>query len=236
MDKLNKLGLDVLKYKEEINKDYPEIVKKSLVQSVNLLAESNIIDADILYAILHDETDMEGLNLLLLEKSSCRKSLEELLSEYEEIRELFNEYLGLEDCDESEIKTVSNVKEENIMVVKNFMYGSEFAKEYFGTSNQQCLKNLMNRQGVFERFAVLRLGKLMVDFIESCGISDNEYKFEVTFSEVFYDNNKECYGIGLIFRIPIDDIEIEEKMQEISKQIQSIIDDSIKFFNIKMQP
>lgn len=236
MDKLNKLGIEILKYKEELNKDYPEIVKRSLNQSVNILAETQVIDVDVLYALTHNETDLEGLNLLLLEKPYCRKTKEELLAEYEDIRILFNEYLGIEDDDESEIKTVSNVKEENILVAKNFTYNSEFAKEYFGIPNQQTLKTFMARQGVFEKFAILRLGKVIKDFIEECYENENKFKFDITFSDVFYENNKECYGVSLIFKIPVEVIEIEENMIEISKEIQELIDNSIKYFNIKMQP
>lgn len=235
MDKLNKLGLDVLTYKKELSKDYPEIVKKSLEQTVNILAENNVIDVDVLYALTDKNTDVNNLNLLLLEKPFCRKTMEELLAEYEDIRILFNEYLGIDDNDNSEIKTVSNVNEESLLVAKNFMYGSDFAKEYFGISNQQNLKTLMNRQGVFEKFAILRLGKIVKDFIEeSC--ANSEYGFDITFSDVFYENNKECYGIGLIFKIPIEIVEVEESMENISKQIQDLIDNSIKYFNIKMQP
>lgn len=236
MDKLNKLGLEILKYKEELNKDYPDIVKRSLTQSVNILAETQVIDVDVLYALTHNETDLENLNLLLLEKPYCRKTKEELLAEYEDIRILFNEYLGIEDSDEAEIKTVSNVKEENILVAKNFTYDGEFAKEFFGIPNQQTLKTFMARQGVFEKFAILRLGKVIKDFIDDCYANNNPSKFDITFSDVFYENNKECYGVSLIFKIPIDVIEIEENMTEIAKEIQELIDNSIKYFNIKMQP
>lgn len=233
MNKLNKLGVELINYKEELNKDYSDLIIRSLNQTINIMAENEIIDIDIHYALTHEEVDIEGLNNLLLEKKTCIKTQEELLAEYDEIRSIFNEHLGIEDDEKSDIKTISNIQDDNIIVAKNFTYNSEFAKNYFGIPNKQSLKTFMARQGVFEKFSILRLGKIIKDFIEENPTSKDN--FEITFSDVFYENINECYGVSLIFKIDINVIELEENMDEIAKDIQDLINKAVEYFNDKMK-
>jgi hypothetical protein len=46
MNRINQKGMDLLGYKEQLLKDYPELVKKSLLLAVEQMVEnSNSIDA-----------------------------------------------------------------------------------------------------------------------------------------------------------------------------------------------
>ena len=118
MNKLNGLGQELLSYKKELlREDYPAIVKKSLEIAVNKMAEDNVIGIDIHYDLIHNDITMEQLNELLLKSKTCMKTAEELLSEYEVLREALNSELGKEIHDDT-VNTISDIKNEKIILAR----------------------------------------------------------------------------------------------------------------------
>ena len=75
----------MLRYKNELNKDYPELVINSLLSMVYKLAEDGVIDVDTHYAVKEKSVSKESLRGLFLDKSTFLKTHEELFAEYEDI-------------------------------------------------------------------------------------------------------------------------------------------------------
>lgn len=94
----------------------------------------------------------------------------------------------------------------------------------------------MKKNGIFEKFAMLRLSKIFKDFIED--IDKRDIHFQVKNTSVFFDSIRTVYGIYLDFIIPIDYIEDEESefdIAELRNKIKTIIQDADIMFAEKMK-
>lgn len=231
MEKLNKFGSEMLEYKKELQKDYPELIIKSLNQTIDHLAENGVIDVDTHFAIKENSIDEQGLRELLLQKQNFLKTKEELFVEYEGIRLKLNEYLEITDENNSEIKSISSVDEEQLCITKEFILTEQFLKDYFDIESENDFNVLMSRKGFIEKFAILRLNKVLKDFIKQQETSDS---FTYMNSNVFFEAERNVYGIYLLFKIPIDNTVANDKLEEIAKHIKYIIEESEVFFKKKM--
>lgn len=231
MNKLNRVGNQMLEYKVELGKNYPELVINSLLSTVDKLAVDGVIDVDTHYSLKEKDVDFNALRELLLSKTSFLKTHEELFAEYEEIRHKINELLGIDDENEI-IKTVSSVSNEKIAITKEFTITEDFIKEYFYIESDKDYEILMKRKGFVEKFAILRLEKILKDFKVYAEIQSTLY--EVVNSNVFFEAERNVYGIHLLFNIPIKNIEDKENIEAISTEIKKIIDSSSNYFESRM--
>lgn len=234
MNKLNALGNELLEFKKEYNKDYSSIIKKSLDIAIDKMAEDEIIDVDIHYSLKDETSDISNFKLLLLEKAKCLKTVEELLVEYETIRAKLNNVLDISEEDtENSVETLSSVKHEKISITKEFIITEKFIREYFVVESDEDFKELMKRRGFIEKFAIIRLNKILKDFVTQNAICSSN--FEILNSNVFYEVDRNIYGIHLLFNIPIDNLETEEAIEDIGLEVKEIVSESEKFFDSKMQ-
>ena len=233
MNKLNKVGNQMLEYKNELNKDYPELVINSLLSMVDKLAEDGVIDVDTHYAVKEKSVSKESLRKLLLDKTAFLKTHEELFAEYEEIRSKINDILGIDNEDLNEvIKTVSSVNNEKIAITKEFIITEDFIRNYFYIESDKDYEILMKRKGFVEKFAILRLDKILRDFKTQKEIQSDYY--EVINSNVFFEAERNIYGIHLLFNIPIDNLEEENGLIDIVSEIKNIIEEANEYFDSRM--
>ena len=231
MNKLNKVGNQMIEYKVELGKDYPELVINSLLAMVDKLAVDGVIDVDTHFSLKEKDISIESLRELLLSKTNFLKTHEELFAEYEEIRNHINELLGIDDENEI-IKTVSSVTNEKIAITKEFIITEDFMKNYFYIETEKDYEILMKRKGFVEKFAILRLEKILRDFKAHAEIQSEDY--EVINSNVFFEAERNVYGIHLLFNLPIEKIEDKERLEIIIEEIKVLMDKSTEYFESRM--
>ena len=231
MNKLNKVGNQMIEYKVELGKDYPELVINSLLAMVDKLAVDGVIDVDTHFSLKEKDISIESLRELLLSKTNFLKTHEELFAEYEEIRNHINELLGIDDENEI-IKTVSSVTNEKIAITKEFIITENIMKKYFYIENEKDYEILIKRKGFVEKFAILRLEKILRDFKAHAEIQSEDY--EVINSNVFFEAERNVYGIHLLFNLPIEKIEDKERLEIIIEEIKVLMDKSTEYFESRM--
>lgn len=240
MNKYNKIGMEVLGYKEELlNPNYPTLVRKALLSAVDALQTNEIIDVDVHFSMKDNAISIATFEQLLLEKPKLIKTGEELFKEYESIREIFDGKLRKCSVFEQEkdlaiVTTESKVDIEQIHIISTFKIDADFAADYFGKRDAE-LDSLMKRKGFVERFTVLRYNKMMGDFLykqegynEETGKVDVIDGVSICATPVFFAPEQETYCSEFMIYVDINMIEDETTHDEImeiaEKKIKEIND------------
>lgn len=225
MNKFNQYGETVLEYREEfLNTEYPKLVHNSLKTTIE-----EKYDNDIATLIKNTDLSETEFKKELSKIKLCLKTEEELKEEYQEI---IDQLLLEEDSYDSRC----NVAEETIEVTKEYILDELFFKHYFDVQDDNIFEKLMKKNGIFEKFAMLRLSKIFKDFIQD--IDERNLKFTVEKTQVFFDSDRNVYGIYLDFIIPIDYIEDENSgfnIDDLRNKLMTIIQDADIMFKTKMQ-
>lgn len=240
MNRYNEIGMEVLAYKAEMDKQYPPLVRSALESAVDQMQENSLIDLDVHFALKNKEVSNEEFKQLLLEKKNLVKSAKELLSEYDALRVAFDEELRKREVFQkdnlSSVLTESKVEEEQIHVICAFKIDSDFAAGYFGKADEEELEKLMKRKGFVERFVLLRYNKMMSDFLskhegydESVGFVEIMPYVYLSASQVYYGLKDAAYYSEFMIYIDIKALEdgnyddivdmCEEKIGEINDYI-----------------
>ncbi|HFJ9376766.1 MULTISPECIES: hypothetical protein [Bacillus] len=233
MNKYNVFGMELISYKTEILKDYPDIVKRSLHDTFDKLLEHNAIDEDIHFSLKDDGMDTDRFKSFILTKIKCIKSNEELLVEYEVIRERLESHIQ-ELIQSQELETESFVEKENISIIKKFVIDTEFAQEYFGIEEKDLEKS-MKPKGFVEKFAVLRLPKILKDFVQIDGVQSEYFNYEAINSFLVYREEETTnYCIDLCLSIPIDIAEDETKTVAIMEDVSNVVSKAEEYFGERL--
>lgn len=229
MNKYNQLGIELINYKQELTKNYPDIVKRSLHLSIDQLMQNNIIDIDTHYALKDGSTSIDNFKGYIIEKPAYIKTSEELLIEYEALREKLNIKLNENELSEI-VHTQSYVEKEKIAINKTFIIDENYVVKYFGVPRED-LEKLMKRKGFIEKYAVLRLPKILGDFLKT--IDYPPELFKCTASLVYFDVDKNGYCIDLIFDTPVEVVEDDTNIEEIVLNIKDIVKNAIHFYEAR---
>lgn len=227
MNKFNNLGMEVLDYKTEYLKDYPKLVHDSIGIAIDNKAD--IVD-DIKAHLKDTSLKIEDFRTYLLTQPSCLKTYEQLLVEYEQIRSAIDSILAKNTIGK-ELNTFSKVEDETIQLTQEFIITDEFIKNYFYVENDKEFESLMNRKGFIEKFAILRLTKILNDFIDSL---DAYSDFSIRHTLVFFNSEKNVYGIYLEYIIPIDVFENSSKIESIGNSIIKVAEKADKNYKDRM--
>ena len=224
MNKFNELGMNALAYKEEFLKDYPEIVHNSIALAIDNSTYSTEVkellkNKDVSYVEFKDKLKSE---------TSCLKTYQELLADFEVFRLKLNDVL-LKDTDLDNVKTFSEVENDCLQVVQEYIITETFIRDYFDISDDKEFEKLMSRKGFIEKFAILRLNRIFKDFLSNIKTNLNVHQ-----TSVFFSSEKNVYGILLEFLLPIDEIDEHEDFSEIGAEIISICKDANTNFNKRM--
>lgn len=220
MEKLNGFGLELQSLKQELLKpDYPPVVKKSLVTLAHSMVEKKQIDVNLHLLLTDEKTSLEDFTALLHETPSCLKTKEEMFAEYEQIRERLQ--AALEKMEPgTPVKSKSLVETEQLVFTQTFRLDKQWVCDYFGQPPEEVGK-LMVRNGFVEKFAVLRLAKILEDFLSSGDFAYRE-GVDVKATRVFYDVDHGYYGIHLMFYLEIEEAENFEAAQAHLEYIRDI--------------
>ena len=146
----------------------------------------------------------------------------------EEYQELIDQLL----LEGEEYDNRCNIENETIDITKEYILDETFFKKYFDVIDETTFEKLMKKNGIFEKFAMLRLSKIFKDFIED--IDKRDISFSVDKSQVFFDSERIVYGIYLDFVIPMDYLE-DADLDELRNKIKTIIQDADIMFREKMK-
>lgn len=230
MNKINNVGMKLIEYKTELLKDYPQIVKDSLILALDKLLETKILDVDTYYLIKDESHSIDEFSEYLLTKKAYSKTEQEILQELEILRKRFNdklENLGIG----YDLRTESIVDKEIVMASKKFIIDEKFVMDYFGVSEKDVLQ-LTKRRGFVEKFAVLRLPKIFNDFLNK--ITYPKELLKVDASLVYFDEEDLGNAIDLVFEVGVEQLENEEELEQICEKIKELKEDAEEFYRERM--
>ena len=220
MNKFNQYGETVLDYRQEyLNKDYPKLVHNSLKTTIE-----EKYDYDLASLIKNTVLSESEFKKELLAFPMCLKNAEELMEEYQEIID----QLLLEG---EEYDNRCNLENESVEITKEYILDETFFKKYFDVVDESTFEKLMKKNGIFEKFAMLRLSKIFKNFVED--IDKRDLEFDISKSQVFFDSERIVYGIYLDFSIPMDYLDTVD-IDELRNKIKTIIQDADIMFREKM--
>lgn len=228
MNRINQQGMELIQYKIELSKNYPEIVKKSLILALEQMLENHIVDLDT-YMNIKDETfSTKEFEKYLLTKPKFLKTEEEIFKEFEALRSILDK--KLEEHQVENLTTESVIDKDVIDITRKFCIDGEFTLNYFGVEEKDLLK-LMKSKGFVEKFAVLRLTAIFKSFMKD--ISYPKDLFNVDVSLVYFDKERNGYNIDLTFEVPIEQIESGENLDIICEKINSIRKQAEEYYQLR---
>lgn len=200
LNRINERGVKLVEYKGELRKDYPEIVREALKTTLRTMVDNRLLDETTLKVVLDESRDTEALKSYLLGSMLYRKSDEELMDEFELIR---NDFMNAFDV-EIGFESKSVLNKDAVVMTKQFVLDAAFVAEYFMAEEKDVI-TLMKRKGFVEKFAVLRLSKVMEGFsaenpAEAAGVK--QYA-----SLAYYDATLDAYAIDLVLELDIDTLD-----------------------------
>ena len=202
MMKFNDLGIEVLQLKEALLSDYPDIVKRSLLMSVQRMKDLKIISDEIIAQLEREDVLYDEFKSFCLSDEALLKSKELLIQTYEEKRIALSRYLN-DVLETHKIHSYSYLEQDSIVFVKTFYFGHEEATDYFGFEKSDC-KKMFEPYGFIYQFTALRLRKVLQDFIAQFSPTD---LFILNATPVFYVKKAESFAIDFVLEIKIETFE-----------------------------
>ena len=236
MKKLKPIAYELINIKKEmLNNSYSDTIKRALEMSIDQILEKGFIDLNTQLYLKDSSVSTKDFAEYLHSIETFKKDRAELEVEFEQfIENLIKELceLGL---DKEEFSCSVDLDNEKIRICKIFSLKQEFLKDFFyfeEDSADEYLEKLMRRKGFVEKFAILRLPRILYNFIESCQIN-KDFKLEKSYP--YFDSKYNCYSIDLVFEVDLYKIEKDSKRKHILETILSIINDSHEYFKQKMK-
>ena len=231
MDKINALGQELLKRKEDLitYKNQDRIHEALIFSAEEQLVKPKMIDDMAKEMLFNSEIDVTTFRNYLLATVQFLKSEAELMEDFKAIKELLNKELVKQELDY--VVTDFNIKEDRISVLRTYIIDSKFVMDHFDISEDK-VDSLMQRDGFVSKYAVLRLPKIIKDFIEN--YDDKPYFFNMQASNVFEYKDPKGYSIDLEFDIRTDEFKNEINIEHIVSYIKDVIQDCDEYFEKRM--
>lgn len=245
MNKLNKVGMELLQFKAELLKDYPQLVRNSLILALDNLVTTEIVDYDTSCIVKNKDQSIELLTEYLYQKRNYVKTEVEIFKELESFRVQLDTKLKDQEIFDR-VKTSSDSNKEVLRITKKYCLDENYVLNYFEIEEIDVLR-LMKRKGFVETFAVLRLTKIFKDFIKKIKEQNGEkinltedyissedtiiFDFNCDVGLVYFDEEKNGYSIDFYIEIGVSIIENEEKFQEAVKETKYIIEQLEKYYD-----
>ena len=234
MKKMKPIAYEILSLKQEIlNDSYPDVVKRALEISVDQMYKNEFINFNTQLMIKDNNTSCVELEKYLKDIPEYIKSREELILEYEKLTEKMSGILLDKGLDRDLFYYNLDIDNDKIKLCNVFSLKEEFLKKYFyfQPSSDEYFDKLMKKKGFIERFAILRLPRIFFNFIDSCEFNNN---FKLEKSYPYLDSKSNCYAIDLVFSIPSEVIETDDKLDIITNDILKIIENANYYFEERM--
>lgn len=229
MQKFNQLGLELVSMKDELlNENHSEIVRKALLFQAENMTETKHIDVDTHLALTNHTLTKDDFHLFLMEKPNYLKTLEELRGEYDLLREQLLEKISTEVV----LDSASNVEHETISFVQTYELDLDWVKSYFHVKESD-IPLLVKEKGFIAKFAVLRLPKVMDEFIET-EMGENLHVVVSRAEHVYLNAETSSYCMDLDYTVKIASAEDETLHDEIAEFISKTATESAEFVSRKL--
>jgi hypothetical protein len=217
LEKLNKSGRILVKYREEFKKHYAEKVDTDLKAAISILYKDRTISERIFRNIFNEDISDDTFEGMLLKCKEFAKNQNELNCEFDKIRKKVNEYM-IEINFINGMSTKNALDSNKIIIIHEFDLNKSFMTAFFGV-NQNEIIPLMKRRGFIEKFSVLRLNQVLKEiFNEITPIEDVDHGYSL----VYYNRETKGFSIDYKYNVNIELLNNDDKMQEIIKNIQKI--------------
>lgn len=213
LNKLNKLGMELLKFKEELTKEHTPLVRESLIFSISKSHDGKKINEQVLKQI-QDDTSFDDFKELLEYLPEYIKEKDKLLKEYNLLLDELNMELQMHEIEG--FKTEIFLEKDEIHMVKSILISEEYLQKYFGVDDEEFIL-LMKKKGFAEKFAILRLNKISNDIIKK--VSQQTILTSAESSLVYYDMDKKGFCIDIILAINVDDLSMTGRKQKVMAEI-----------------
>lgn len=229
MNKINETGMKLIEFKNEFSKDYPDIVRDSLVLSLQKMIESGEIDKDTLNFVTNNNNNKKMFMEYLVARKEYLKSPEEMKKEYEIYRKKLEELIEMYQI--NDLETEIAVEKDAILAVRTFSIDGEFVMDYFGVREKDLMK-LMKKGGFVEVFVSLRLARVLSLIIDDCspGMSHIQMKNSLP----YVSENGDGYNIDLLMEINVDDFTKTEWRDRILGEVKEVTERAGTAFFQKM--
>ncbi|WP_442638156.1 hypothetical protein [Rossellomorea marisflavi] len=229
MQKFNQLGLELLSTKDELlNDKHSDVVRKALLFQAESMTENKLIDPDTHLALTDKDLSPDDFSLFLAEKKSYMKTIEELRNEYDVIREAIAEKFSTDVVFDS----MSKVEEESLVYIQTFELDLEWVKSYF-LVKESDIANLIKEKGFVAKFAVLRIPKIIDEFLDTQSLEHEVVSVERA-EHVYLNAETSSYCMDLVYSIPIDEVEDDTTHSSIAEYISDSATASQAFFKEKI--
>lgn len=229
MRKINKVGEELVEFYRELRKDYPELVKKSLVNTLQQMLNNDVIDLSTFDLLKSENLDEGSFLSLLMENRRYIKSESELLKESEAIRDNLNKILKAENL--TGLFTESHIEDDEIYVCKTFTIDENFVMNFFGVGESE-IPRLMSRKGFVETFVALRLVKVLLEIIKEA--TRTVEKISIGNSLAYVDETDTRYNIDLVMRVSLEDLTKETEKESVLRDIRTVESISERIYRQKM--
>lgn len=225
MKKLNMIGEELIEYKIELGKNYSHLVMHSLKLGIEQMLKNNTISQEVYLSLLDNEMKIETFKSFLLAKPEFQKSEKELIEDYDIVA---NDILyKLKSYDIYDVLKVSNPAKEAIHFTQTFFLDKEFARNYFDIEETD-LDRVFQRKGFFEKFAVLRLSKILNDWLLVEEFKENI--LTATITKVYYSKEQESYNIDVEYIVPYELCENKSIRDDVILEIVRLYENSKHHF------
>ena len=229
MQKFNQLGLELLSTKDELlNELHSVVVKKALLFQAESMTENKLIDPDTHLALTNKDLSPTEFELFLTEKKLYMKTIEELRVEYDIICETISRKFKTD----VDFDSMSKVENESIVYIQTFELDLEWVKSYF-LVKETDIPQLIKEKGFVAKFAVLRIPKIIDEFLESHSLG-HEIVELYRAEHVYLNADTSSYCMDLIYTIPIDEAEDVSKHDGIAEYISESATVSNQLFKKKI--
>lgn len=228
MNKLNALGQNLLQRKEDLlmYRLQSRIFEALVFQIDEKLIKTGTIDNMTRELIVNPEIDAVTFRNYLLATIQFLKTDVELLEDFKHIRESLNDELTKQQLDY--VTTDIDLKGDKISVLRTYTIDAEYVVDHFNVDKNK-VNDLMQINGFVSKYAVLRLPKILNDFINN--YDDVPHFFTIEASKVFENTEPRGYNIDLIFNIKTDELENDSNIEYIVSYIKDIIQDCDAYFD-----
>ena len=222
--KLNIHGLQLLEYKKELLKNYTQLVKESLLLSLQKMAEKELITQPTYEIITNDNISLVDTKDYLLGLEDYIKSKEEALREYNLYKaKLYKTLIERQIIlNKSLYKLEVDEDNDTIDLIKTFSIDTHFTKLYFNINSEKELNQAMKPKGFIEKFAALRLNSLATGFVEEYEEFDSN-KFTIVPDKTYREEDGLGYSIEIIIKINPFFLEKEGRFEQTIISLESLI-------------
>ena len=229
MNRINKVGQEMIEYKNELAKNYPDLVKRSMFSVLEQLVTVGTIDLDTLNYIKNESVSIIDFEHFIKESPLFEKTKEEILAELRILEDRLKEILDLKDIED--LKTSIIERDEMVLVNQVFVIDEAFVLRYFDIGEESEVTALMKRNGFAEKFAVLRLNAIFKQFLREKKAELEDVEMDLSF--VAYDNALQGYKIEIYFAISEDKFDDEEDLMSYIDTIMEVAEDARMEFEQK---